>query len=305
MLKELQKKLGNPFPKKKIFHCKENKRMPLPLLPQQEFYIAHRVLPADYAMPALEAATDHYGMGYIISGDRFTITPKHSYYHCKGELGMMPPYLYHKTMPLAPEAGIPYEGILVKFSPKFVEPFIACVGQSVFDKIFSYRVSKFLPEDSEKILAHLMKMLEIYEGDFSQKNALLQYMLYELLLTALRLRLDNDGAIAHNATLTPPILDAIFYMEQNYSKNPSLEETAAVAGYSPAYFSKLFHAQLGKSYSDYFAVIKLKHVQHLLLSTDKSITEIALDTGYRHVSNLSEQFKKLTGMSPLQYRRLK
>ena len=93
-------------------------------------------------------------------------------------------------------------------------------------------------------------------------------------------------------------------MEQNYSKNPSLEETAAVAGYSPAYFSKLFHAQLGKSYSDYFAVIKLKHVQHLLLSTDKTITEIALDTGYRHVSNLSEHFRKLTGMSPLQYRRL-
>ncbi len=278
--------------------------MPLPLLPQQEFYIVHRLLPADYAMPALEAATDHYGMGYVISGDRFTITPKQAYYHCKGELGMMPPYLYHKTMPLAPEAGIPYEGILVKFSPKFIEPFTACVGQSVFDEIYSYRVSKFLPEDSKKILAHLMKMLEIYQSDFPQKTALLQYMLYELLLNTLRLRLGSDSAVAHKTTLTPPILEAIFYMEQNYGKNPSLEETAAVAGYSPAYFSKLFHAQLGKSYSDYFAVIKLKHVQHLLLSTDKSITEIALDTGYRHVSNLSEQFKKLTGMSPLQYRRL-
>lgn len=278
--------------------------MPLPLLPQQDFYITHRILPFDYAMPALEASTDHYGMGYVISGDRFTITPKHTYYHRKGELGMMPPYLYHRTMPLSPEAGIPYEGILVKFSPKFIEPFTASVGQSVFDDIYSHRVSKFLPEDSEKILAHLRKMLETYKSDFPQKNALLQYMLYEFLLTVLWLRLDDDDSIPHNTTLTPPILEAIFYMEQNYSKNPSLEETAAVAGYSPAYFSKLFHAQLGKSYSDYFAVIKLKHVQHLLLSTDKTITEIALDTGYRHVSNLSEHFRKLTGMSPLQYRRL-
>ena len=107
--------------------------MPLPLLPQQDFYIAHRILPADYAMPALEAANDHYGMGYIISGDRFVITPKQSYYHRKGELGIMPPYVYHKTMPLAPEANIPYEGILIKFSPKFVEPFTVCVGQSVFE----------------------------------------------------------------------------------------------------------------------------------------------------------------------------
>lgn len=87
--------------------------MPLPLLPQQDFYITHRILPFDYAMPALEASTDHYGMGYVISGDRFTITPKHTYYHRKGELGMMPPYLYHRTMPLSPEAGIPYEGVTV------------------------------------------------------------------------------------------------------------------------------------------------------------------------------------------------
>ena len=157
--------------------------MPLPLLPQQDFYIAHRILPFDYAMPALEASTDHYGMGYVISGDRFTITPKHTYYHRKGELGMMPPYLYHRTMPLSPEADIPYEGILVKFSPKFIEPFTASVGQSVFDDIYSHRVSKFLPEDSEKILAHLRKMLETYKSDFPQKTALLQYMLYEFLLT--------------------------------------------------------------------------------------------------------------------------
>lgn len=275
--------------------------MPLPLLPEQDFYIAHRLLPADYTMPALEAATDHYAMGYIISGDRFTITPKQSYYTHKGELGTMPPYLYHKTMPMSPK---PYEGILVKYSPKFLEPFIASVGWSVFDEIYARRVNKFRPDDSAKILAHLFEMLELYEGDFPQKNALLQYMLFELLLMILRLRLDEDGSVSHKVTLSPPILDAIFYMEKNYNQNPSLEETAAVAGYSPAYFSKLFHAQLGKSYSDYFATIKLKHVQHLLLSTDRTITEIALDTGYRHVSNLSEHFKKLTGMSPLQYRKL-
>ena len=278
--------------------------MPLPLLPEQDFYIVHRIMPTNYVMPTLEAATDHYSMGYIISGDRFTITPKQSYYTHKGELGTMPPYLYHKTMPSSPELNTPYENILVKFSPKFVESFIASVGWSVFDEIYSRRVNKFQPADSEKILSRLFDMLELFEGDFPQKNALLQYMLFELLLMILQMRLDEDGAISHTTTLSPPILDAIFYMEKNYSQNPTLEETAAVAGYSPAYFSKLFHAQLGKSYSDYFATIKLKHVENLLLSTDKTITEIALDTGYRHVSNLSEHFKKLTGMSPLQYRKL-
>lgn len=279
--------------------------MPLPLLSGQEFYIEHKRKPADYGMPALEAATDHYGMGYIISGDRFTITLEHTYFHRKGELGTMPPYVYHKTMPLAPETGIPYEGILLKFSPQFIEPFIASVGQSVFDEIYSRRVHSFLPEDSEKVLGHLLEMLEIYEGDFPQKTALLQYMLFELLLLVLQRQLPEDDSIVHQTPLSAPILEAICYMEKNYNKNPSLAETARIAGYSPAYFSRLFQTQLGKSYSDYFATIKLKHVQHLLLCTDKSITEIALDMGYRHASNLSEQFKKMTGVSPLQYRRLK
>lgn len=278
--------------------------MPLPLLSGQEFYIEHKLKPADYRMPALEASTDHYAIGYIISGDRFTITPEHTYFHRKGELGTMPPYIYHRTMPLAPETGIPYEGILLKFSPRFIEPFIASVGQSVFDEIYSRRVHSFLPEDSERILSRLFQMLEIYESGFQHKTALLQYMLFELLLLVLQRQLPEDNSITHRTPLSAPILEAIFYMEKNYSKNPSLEETAHIAGYSPAYFSRLFQAQLGKSYTEYFAAIKLKHVQHLLLSTNKTITEIALDAGYRHVSNLSEQFKKMTGVSPLQYRRL-
>ncbi|MDE5823406.1 MAG: helix-turn-helix domain-containing protein [Lachnospiraceae bacterium] len=37
--------------------------------------------------------------------------------------------------------------------------------------------------------------------------------------------------------------------------------------------------------------------------TKKSVTEIALETGYLHTGNLSEQFKQQTGMTPLQYRK--
>lgn len=278
--------------------------MPLPLLSGQDFYIEHKRKPADYGMPALEAAAEHYEIGYIISGDRFTVTPRYSFFHRKGELGTMPPYEYHRAMPLAPKADVPYEGILIKFSPRFIGPFTDSVGQSVFDEIYSRRVHSFLPEDSERILSHLFQMLELYESSFPHKTALLQYMLYELLLLVLQRQLPTDNSIVHQTPLSAPILDAIYYMEKNYSRNPSLAETARIAGYSPAYFSRLFQAQLGKSYTDYFVSIKLKHVQQLLLSTDKPVTEIALDMGYRHVSNLSEQFKKLTGVSPLQYRKL-
>lgn len=78
---------------------------------------------------------------------------------------------------------------------------------------------------------------------------------------------------------------------------------AILSGYSASHFSRLFHAQLGKSYSEYLTRIRIRHVQDLLLNTKKSVTEIALETGYLHTGNLSEQFKQQTGMTPLQYRK--
>lgn len=92
-------------------------------------------------------------------------------------------------------------------------------------------------------------------------------------------------------------------MENHYADNLSLDKVAQAAGFSPAYFSRLFQSQLGKSYSDYLTNIRLRHVEALLINTNKSVTEIALETGYSHISNLTEQFKKKIGMTPSAFRK--
>ena len=107
----------------------------------------------------------------------------------------------------------------------------------------------------------------------------------------------------HPTSLTPPIIDALYYIENHYYENISLDIVADIAGFSSGHFSRVFQSQLGKSYSEYVVAVRLKHVKELLLTTNKSITEIALDTGYSHASNLTEQFKKKIGMTPLSYRK--
>lgn len=44
--------------------------MPLPLKPGENIYIDHKIKEASYAMPAMQAAHDHYTIGYMVSGDR-------------------------------------------------------------------------------------------------------------------------------------------------------------------------------------------------------------------------------------------
>ena len=91
--------------------------------------------------------------------------------------------------------------------------------------------------------------------------------------------------------------------ENFYYRNPSLEETAGAANFSAPYFSRLFHAQMGKSYSEYLNHVKLRHVCILLAQTSLSVMEIAQETGFCHGNYLSEQFKRKMGMTPGQFRR--
>lgn len=273
------------------------------------FYITKRSLDSDYVMPTLEASSDYYELGYLLSGDRLSITPDCSYPLRAGTVGTMPPFLYHRTIPLS---DAPYNTYLIKFKPEFVKPLTDALGQNVLEEIYSQLFNRFAPSMNSRILLYFQEMYEIFESDSPYRTFRLQCMLCDLLLVVLNHRLPNntadslnrnEGQIIHKTPLTPPVIDAIYYMEQHYQESPSLETVALLSGYSASHFSRLFHAQLGKSYSEYLTRIRIRHAQDLLLNTKKSVTEIALETGYLHTGNLSEQFKQQTGMTPLQYRK--
>ncbi|MDE6622596.1 MAG: AraC family transcriptional regulator [Lachnospiraceae bacterium] len=284
--------------------------MPFPMPADTNFSIVKRSLASDYAMPTLEAASDYYEIGYQISGDRMTITPDCSFALRANMVGTMPPYIYHRTLPLS---DVPYISYLVKFRPEFVRPLTDALGQNVLDEIYSQLFNRFAPSIRSRILLYFQEMHELFESNSFFKDFRLQCMLCDLLLAVLNNRLPNDaadgmhqntgGQMIHKTPLSPSIIDAIYYMEQHYQETPSLETVAQLSGYSASHFSRLFHAQLGKPYSEYLTRIRIRHAQDLLLNTKKSVTEIALETGYLHTGNLSEQFKQQTGMTPLQYRK--
>lgn len=276
--------------------------MAIPLPEGTNIYIERKKRQSDYAMPSMEMATDHYSMGYVISGDRKTITPTESYSYHAGDVATSPPLVYHRTMA---ESAEPYERILIKYTPEYIRPFIDKVGQQLFDTLYEQRIHHFSKADSQKIGKMFMDMEEEFRKDTPYKEFILQGMLFRLLLEVWEQKLPDNNVEVHKTPLTPPIVEVIAYIEHFYAKDPSLEEAARIAGFSAAYFSRLFQSQLGMSYSKYLSNVKIRHVQILLTSTDKSIMEIAQETGYCHGNYLNEQFKKRTGMTPGAYRKMK
>lgn len=276
--------------------------MALPLKEGTHIYVERKAFDAAYVMPAMEMATDHYSLSYIISGDRATITPSGTFSYHAGMVTGSPPFRYARTVS---KSDVPYERILIKFSPEIVTPFIEKVGQQIFDGIYEQVFFSFSEDSRVKIEKMFFDMLYEYEKETPYREFILQGMLFRLLLFIWEERIPEEGVNTEKTTLTPPIVEAISYIEKSYYQNPSLEETANVAGFSPAYFSRLFHTQMGKSYSEYLSSVKLHHASVLLVQTDKSIMEIAQETGFCHGNYLNELFKKKMGMTPGQFRKRK
>jgi two-component system, response regulator YesN len=95
------------------------------------------------------------------------------------------------------------------------------------------------------------------------------------------------------------------FIDNNFSKDITLENTARYFHLSPPYLSRVFSKEVGVPFKKYLTNIKLNHARLLLLSTNMSINEIALEAGYRDISYFCRMFKKNVGMSPNEYRKIK
>jgi AraC-like DNA-binding protein len=71
------------------------------------------------------------------------------------------------------------------------------------------------------------------------------------------------------------------------------------------YLSTLFSESTGQTIEHYIIANKIERVKELLLYDEINLTEISYILHYSSVAHLSNQFKKVTGMTPTQYGQLK
>ncbi|WP_207535919.1 AraC family transcriptional regulator [Desertivirga arenae] len=93
------------------------------------------------------------------------------------------------------------------------------------------------------------------------------------------------------------------YTLSNYNKDITLEEIASIANLSVTSFCRYFKLMTRKTYYDFLIEIRISHACRALVE-DKLPTEmICFDCGFNNVSNFYRHFKKVTGLTPLEYKR--
>jgi AraC family transcriptional regulator, melibiose operon regulatory protein len=70
----------------------------------------------------------------------------------------------------------------------------------------------------------------------------------------------------------------------------------------PTYAMHLFRETFGVSIIDYLTQHRIAHAQQLLATSDKSVMEIALESGFNSVSRFYTAFNAICGKSPRAYR---
>jgi two-component system, response regulator YesN len=105
-------------------------------------------------------------------------------------------------------------------------------------------------------------------------------------------RNDIDGII-------PTVLE---YLNNNYSADISLNDAAKSVNLSYHYFSKIFKDEIGKSFTDYLTELRIEKSMKLLVNPNTSIKEICQKIGYNDPNYYTKAFKKITGMTPTEYR---
>lgn len=98
------------------------------------------------------------------------------------------------------------------------------------------------------------------------------------------------------------VKNMIGFIQQNYAGRVSLSEIAASGMVGQSKCCKLFTKYLGETPNMYLTRYRLNKSMILLRNTDKTITEIAMETGFGSGSYYAETFRKWMGKSPREFR---
>lgn len=93
------------------------------------------------------------------------------------------------------------------------------------------------------------------------------------------------------------------YAQQHPQEELGREQLASYVFLNPAYLSRLFRKETGQSLTEYVLEVKIGHARRLLEESNLKVGAVAEAIGYTHFSYFAKLFKKMTGMSPHEYRK--
>ncbi|WP_163192438.1 response regulator transcription factor [Clostridium thermarum] len=189
-------------------------------------------------------------------------------------------------------------------------------AKEVFEEIFVWMINAH-GEDIDKIKSKLIDLIFLAEKTLPYKLNELDKLKNTYVLNILKINGMDELRVQFKAYLSDlgleiqkqkksdeeGIIPAIIeYVNKNYANDITLNDVAKSVNLSYHYFSKIFKDEMGKSFTDYLTELRLEKSMKLLANPSLSIKEICQKIGYNDPNYYCKTFKKVTGMTPTEYR---
>jgi two-component system, response regulator YesN len=92
------------------------------------------------------------------------------------------------------------------------------------------------------------------------------------------------------------------FIEKHLSEDLSLVRLAETHYFNPSYLSYFFKQERGINLSEYIDKCRIRRAKELLQNRDLKIWEVGTSVGYNSAHSFTRFFKKVTGMTPKEYR---
>jgi two-component system, response regulator YesN len=110
--------------------------------------------------------------------------------------------------------------------------------------------------------------------------------------------------IEGNINIVNPVDKTKKYIEAHISEEISMEDIAQNVHLNADYITRIFKKEVGVSINKYIINRKMDIAKELLIETEKSIGEVAMEVGYFNYSSFNRIFTKMVEMSPQEYKNL-
>ena len=231
---------------------------------------------------------DHYLIHYVVDG-KGTYTVNNTVYELRaGDIFLAKP---SQLITYSADKEEPWEYYWVGFNG-------ACANKLVLQLPFREDMPTHHCKNAERVKKALFNIF-LSRGPEPRNETLMVGYLYLFIAELMQEAMDLEPHASNSSSQY--VINAIKYIQFNYSHDISIDDIAKAVGVSRSHLYRVFMSNVGQSPIDYLTSYRISEACFLLKNSQLSIAEIAVSVGFFDQFYFSRVFKKSKGVPPSKY----
>lgn len=154
------------------------------------------------------------------------------------------------------------------------------------------------------LLSHLRRMMDVYEEQTAGYEAAIKGLFYLMLhdIAPEGRACNRSESSVSDSSKIDRLKAVILYMQQHFQRPIRIIELAEQIPMSEGQFCRFFKKMTRQTPIEYLNAYRIRQAADLLQQTDRTISAIALDVGFDHISYFVKVFRKIIGYTPSEFR---